>query len=487
MIHTLRTSAGLLAVVVLCALLLSDQARHLNWLKEQAKSSTHPENHWYQAALQGDQVASNQLLEFAIHQKQPYWLSLLFNMGSLDALYNMALLESDSSVQKRLLGEGAQAGHAPSQYELSLLSDSSSAKLLWLQKAAGAGHLLAQIALYQWHMLHNELDKALPWLAQAAEVDAQSALLFAKILWKDNKHADAKRFFALAVRFGEPKGQEYLQHIDGFWNKSTLTKQAKRFYTERSGCHMRLQFVANSLESIMQATAFQQKFADDKRLEDLSICVNPPIWQDELSCSDNWQGHHRLGCNIAPLIPLAEQTSFSHLVVFAQQGKANVHNGIMYLDLADTYSVFVHELAHFAGFIDEYPLSSQMAEIHCYATRAPNVLIKNDEELPSLLEMEGWLQDGFEVSLARTRTCNNHSAQAFKPTQSMTFMEYHDQGVIPPLYLSLWRQLLENPQNLTPAYVNFAQYQQSQGNQEQAQYWWQIFEQYRGAQESQLF
>ena len=472
-----RTTAGVIAICLLCASLGADQTRYLPWLKILADGSDTPQYSWYQAAVLGDQEAGNQLLEFATRQKQPYWLSLLFSLGSLDALYNLALLQSDSSVQKQMLGQGAQAGHAPSQYELSLVSQSSSARLLWLQKAAAAGHLLAQIALYQWHLLHDDVKQALPWLKEAANQDAHSALLYAKMLWKKKDYDKAKAHFQLAIQFGEPAASEYLEHINNYW-KST-SGIAESLVLERPQCHMRLQFVANSLESIVQATDFQRRFAKDKRLQHLPICLNSPIWIDNLACSDNWQGKHRLGCNETPLLNLAESRTMSHVVIFAQQGKANVNNGVMYLDLADTYSVFVHELAHFAGFIDEYPLSTPMAQVHCGINNAPNLVIVDEEELPAMEDMENWLQSSYDVSLAKARTCNNHPSQAYKPTPELTFMEFHDQGVIPDLYLRLWLRRLQKPENLTPVYVNFAQMLQRQGKNEQAKQWWLAFENYR--------
>ena len=472
-----RTTAGVIAVVLLCASLGSDQARYLPWLKVFAEDSDTPQYSWYQAALAGDEEAGNQLLEFATRQKQPYWLSLLFSLGSLEALYNLALLQSDNSLQKQMLGQGAQAGHAPSQYELSLVSQSSSARLLWLQKAAGAGHLLAQIALYQWHLLHDDVDNALPWLKEAASQDAQSALLYGKMLWKQRDYAGAKSHFQLAIQFGEPSASEYLHHINTYWKKNTNISD--RLQVERPQCHMRLQFVANSLESMIQATDFQRRFNQDKRLASLPICLNSPIWVDQLSCSDNWQGKHRLGCNESPLLEVAETREMSHVVIFAQQGKANVNNGVMYLDLADTYSVFVHELAHFAGFIDEYPLSTPMAQVHCRLESAPNLIVVEDDTLPAMEDMENWLQYSYDVGLAKARTCNNHSFQAYKPTRDLTFMEYHDQGIIPKLYLRLWLERLQDPSNLTPVYVNFAQMLQRQGKEEQAKHWWQAFENYR--------
>ena len=61
----------------------------------------------------------------------------------------------------------------------------------------------------------------------------------------------------------------------------------------------------------------------------------------------------------------------------------------------------------------------------------------------------------------------------------MTFMEYHDVGVIPPLYLAMWQYQLRSPARLFPAAVNFAQAFEQLNDPEQATYWWGEFESYR--------
>ncbi|MFT6413918.1 MAG: hypothetical protein ACJASI_002044 [Glaciecola sp.] len=265
----------------------------------------------------------------------------------------------------------------------------------------------------------------------------------------------------------------------------------------------------------MQASAFQEQFEKDKRLADLPLCVLPPIWmqKDSLVCSNNFENKARLGCDLYPLSQLKTPLSFTHMVVFAEQGKANVNNGVMFLDQSDSYSVFVHELAHFAGFVDEYALPDDLANYHCGKNIAPNLLLSPMPEAviksPNLLHGDSGIKPqetlaestqsiNEEVQLretqaiksrylpsaranswqraldahnelqvlesnnpvlhhiARSRTCKNTEYKSFKPTQQMTFLEYHDVPNIPKVYRTLWRQSLLKKANYPALNDNLA-------------------------------
>lgn len=58
--------------------------------------------------------------------------------------------------------------------------------------------------------------------------------------------------------------------------------------------------------------------------------------------------------------------------------------------------------------------------------------------------------------IARSRTCKNTQYQSFKPTQQMTFLEYHDVPNIPRVYRTLWRQVLINKANYSAINDNLA-------------------------------
>ena len=249
---------------------------------------------------------------------------------------------------------------------------------------------------------------------------------------------------------------------------------------EAQQCVQQLQFVVSSESAIQQAASFQQQFIDDKRLALLPICINRPMWVEaqQLDCDANWQSSGRLGCNLQPLGPQLRALNFTHLVIFAEEGKANVHNGVMFLDRQDTYDVFVHELAHFAGFVDEYPLSKTLARDICEGDNAPNLTFQQAKQETANLSRWSSMSDEQGISIDIARTCDRHSAQAFKPTSDITFMEFHDHAYIPSIYIAAWLKVLAKPQALTPAYINFAQLYEEQNKLIQGKYWRQRYVDY---------
>jgi hypothetical protein len=245
-------------------------------------------------------------------------------------------------------------------------------------------------------------------------------------------------------------------------------------------CTQRLQFIVSSEQSIKQAADFQQQFLQDSRLTMLPICIAQPLWIEpgQLHCEGNWLGKGRLGCDLQGLGTRLKTLNFTHVVIFANQGKANVHNGIMYLDRQDTYDVFVHELAHFAGFIDEYPLSKALATAVCEGRAAPNLVFQQARQSQADVSLWSSISDEFGVTVTRARTCDNHAAQAFKPSADITFMEFYDLAYIPPVYIAAWLKRLANPQALTPAYINFAQLYEGRNKLIQGKFWRQRYVDY---------
>jgi hypothetical protein len=131
-------------------------------------------------------------------------------------------------------------------------------------------------------------------------------------------------------------------------------------------------------------------------------------------------------------------------VIVTDRGKANVDNGVMYLDIADDYAVFVHELAHFAGFVDEYPMSAQQANIVCRSVKAPNLVVEGELTYQPISRIQEWRTLDQSLSLSVSRTCEKVGVTAYKPSTAMTFLEHHDIGHIPPIYLALWRSQIES-------------------------------------------
>lgn len=463
---------------LVCAMALSissDHCQNLDRLKTQAMSSQNPAFEWYAAARQGDDESVYFLGQHAVEQNDPHWLDISANLGAAEALHALALEELNSSEHKALLTRAANLGHAESQFELSLILSYGPSKLRWLEKAAEQSHQQAIIALYQWHLMREDFTQAETWLQEAREFDAESAFILARHKWRNGQYNEAISGFNQADKLGHIKANKYLHHIKLFWRQPVeKTKSLSRFQSIKSQCVMRLQMVAESLDGLIKSTEFQKQYSKDRRLADLPICINSPVLLEpgNLQCQSNWQGTKRLGCNVTRIENALSALDFSHVVVFDQEGKANVQNGIMFLDLADSYEVFVHELAHFAGFMDEYPLSSGLAEQACINSTAPNLVLAKPNSNLEFEDLRNWMTLNNHLKLTPARTCNNHQSQAFKPVGMMTFMEFYDQGVIPPVYLSLWKQVLEDRKRLVPAFVNFAQAFDAQGKPESAEKWW---------------
>ena len=303
-------------------------------------------------------------------------------------------------------------------------------------------------------------------------------------LWRDNKYQQSALVFS---SLGAKKLNADMQSLAGLYQYHTTAFNKNRnsdFMQQLSAlpdnCKQKLLFVTPNIDSLVQAEHFRARFQQDSRLSSLSICIYDVTWFDpvDIVCKDNWQQSGRLGCQLLSLAEKLKRLPFTHLVMFADRGKANVHNGIMFLDREDSYDVFVHELAHFAGFIDEYPLSQNLAKRVCAGVDAPNMVFKQAKKL--VVDRRYWesigLKDNTDIFAART--CDNHSTQAFKASDQLTFMEYHDIGFIPTRYLTAWQKQLQKTPNLPSAHLNFAQLYEQSNNLSESQFWRARYQEY---------
>ena len=203
--------------------------------------------------------------------------------------------------------------------------------------------------------------------------------------------------------------------------------------------------------------------------------------------------------------PVAMQTAQSkYLGLLLPEGGANVYQGVMYIDMADSPDVFAHELAHFIGFVDEYSLK----EGHSVCQRLTDNFANNIVILPKFLKGErqtlrqdiikklpwgkfidsntpiltphqnGWLV-GYDnntpinqnsnhsknpkkqdkrsneakedeqwpkdlpdqnVGLYAANTCSNNNLATFKPLKQRTQLEYYETA-FPSFYITLYRSL----------------------------------------------
>lgn len=458
---SLKSSGLLLCLIVV--LLLQSSTTHYSpvlryyLLQEELKSSY--QGLW-PAAKEGSSVALEALVKLADVNDDLYWLEKAASLNSLSAQIALGKL-SEGDEQIFWWRQAANNGHGPSQFELSLTVDSTQQRIRYLEQAALNEHIPAIIALSKYYYENNDASNALRWLGKASQYDASNLFKLAKMLWYQGKHDDAMEAFKRAAE-NDALAKTYFSTINNVARQplGILSKPSSPL-SER--CSQQLQFVATSLDSAVQANTFKKKYEQDSRLARLPICIKPIIWlaDTELSCD---LVDHRNVCDLSRLAELAFKPSYTHLVFFLNEGKGYVQNGAMYLDEADTYSVFVHELAHFVGFVDEYAVSSALAAQYCEQSDAPNLIVSEGEYLYEDEKFQTWQaynlslmnasvnkklfpqdKDKVDVSLkiGLSRTCAALNKKSYKPSNKLTFMQYHDTNYIPTIYLLMWRDLLE--------------------------------------------
>ncbi|NDW15494.1 sel1 repeat family protein [Alteromonas genovensis] len=415
-----------------------------------------------------------------------YWLENLVSIDNADAAWLLYQLIGEQSASERFMALAAKGNVAEAQLAYAMSSQSPDKREKWLIRAAEQEYLPAQAALADWYLLHDQNKKAKPLLAATASLDMQSAFKYGRLLWDEGNVDEAKIYLKKAANLGQQQAKDALAITQRY--SVTALGDVKPFdWAQGNQCLQRIQPFAASLATMIRADSFYRQFNNDERLASLSLCVAPPIWlpKDALSCSDDYNNRNVLGCDVKPLANIAKKRQFSHAVVVAKQGKANVQNGVMFLDIGDTYSVFVHELAHFAGFADEYPIARSMARKICDIQRIsdfspPNLVIDSPHYYAPVVTVSRWAKIDPNTIVAKAKTCEGVSKNSYKPSRRITFMEHHDTGAIPPLYLVLWQQQLEKQQAQRPISMNFFQAFHHQGDQKEAAHWLAKYEAFVG-------
>ena len=425
------------------------------------------------------------LSQLALDKMDIYWLGVSGEFGNSTAYYALAMQSDNQIQQKTLLAKAAELNHPQAQFELAILQADADARLDLLVDAGEQGYAPALIALGKHYFEAGILPEAQRWLLLAAPLDALSAFKLARINWLNGDITGASKAFESSLKQGYLPAKGYINVLKRF-KKTNLYDwiSAESIHSlDDDMCLQRIAMLATSLSSMVQASDFYQRFYSDQRLKSLPICLQMPTWisEHELECSAKSNENGRLSCNLLPIAEITSISDFTHLVIFAEEGKANVDNGVMYLDRADVYSVFVHELAHFAGFVDEYALGRELANYHCSQNQAPNLLLLGDIAYKPFARANTWQQIirdskiGIEsdkrVEIGRSKTCTNAGLKSYKPSNRMTFLEFHDVGYIPQVYLALWQNALERHKASRAVNTNLANAAWKAGRGELAEFW----------------
>ena len=186
----------------------------------------------------------------------------------------------------------------------------------------------------------------------------------------------------------------------------------------------------------------------------------------DLSCTRQGE-RFRQHCQL-PLLP--SQIN-DHHILFHRTTTAFSQNRHISLPLGADVSLLAHEIGHWLGFVDEYPLSAEIAERYCREEQgfpSYNLVwtaeqVMTEAELNELHQRLPWRHkiadfrvlgklrsDGLwqlgstpehSIGLYATTTCAHAEGFTWRPVSRFTAMQYHDTNVWPALYLELAKHI----------------------------------------------
>lgn len=357
----------------------------------------------YLAAHYGDSRASTYLFN---KTDDPQWLQLAAKQGDSNAAYMWYLRDENKH-------------------------------RVWLDFAANKGHSEAIKKQLQLTLVNKQWSKAQQLLEQRqAQKNINSQALASTF-------SDVKRMVELALR---PAKEVQLD---------SLAMERHSGLAVDYQCRVKVQsFVANTKFS-SKVAGFKSALANSA-MSDLPICFNTPIFLPELQSICRLDRHERIDCDLKKLASLPQVTepeqSFSHILVVVDEGEANTRGGLMFVDKHDSNDVFIHELAHWFGLVDEYRIGrtqqAQLCQVEDYGFLGLNLFVTTKEYSRSQAEnLAG-------RPLFPAATCEGSEFNAYKFTKVTSFMQYLEKPVT-DFYLSLIKENI-NWSNVVPAAMNFA-------------------------------
>ncbi|AXQ98667.1 hypothetical protein [Pseudoalteromonas piscicida] len=172
-----------------------------------------------------------------------------------------------------------------------------------------------------------------------------------------------------------------------------------------ASCQFNLALIASDLGGLQRLQALKHGYEQQPEPAKGVYCLSKPIYAaNKLSCKT-----HK-GFAMCDLQHEQRLSKYDHLVLMATEGLANVNGKHMTLTATSTYNTLVHELMHFSGFEDEYPIPAHKAKWLCATSgkKAPNLYV--GEQAPN-----NW---------APSRTCELGKLSSYKPSSSHSLLEY---------------------------------------------------------------
>jgi len=220
-----------------------------------------------------------------------------------------------------------------------------------------------------------------------------------------------------------------------------------------SSCSLTLQPVVQSKAGSSRLQWLLQQWQQDPQLSVLSVCFLPELRVNSTDLQCSHQSGQRIQCQYQVLMQQVAQGSFTQLLVVAGEGNANYNNGIVQLSENSSFEVFRHEFAHILGFIDEYSLNAEVAQVECNNDKIRPNLLTDEKQLQFYLKH--WQLEPHQVQLYPVDSCNQAGKQAYAPVKTLSFMRSHE-AEVPDLYVELMHKVLTRPELIMPVQYFYA-------------------------------
>ncbi|MBQ4864333.1 hypothetical protein J8L98_21820 [Pseudoalteromonas sp. MMG013] len=209
---------------------------------------------------------------------------------------------------------------------------------------------------------------------------------------------------------------------------SVITPSTQSYFSNH--CVNRVLLLTDHFLGLDELNSLREQYNVAPEPSAMSYCFSEPMYiGNVMECSRNNRAFAQ--CKFELLrneFPDLESQA-DKFIVMTQKGRANVRGNIMTLNTDSKYAVFLHELMHFSGFEDEYPVPEAKALWLCatQGQHAPNLYVGASESAP-----QGW---------RKSNTCNRGRLQSYKPNNKWSIMEYQSRP-LSEQYRMLWQQAI---------------------------------------------
>lgn len=226
-------------------------------------------------------------------------------------------------------------------------------------------------------------------------------------------------------------------------------------------------FHVNSVSGYIKALELSNGFRHDRNMSFLPLCFTLPTQISSYHCSIP-------KASVNQSAALTEDSTRSNLpqrtqchnlqldaksqnIIVAEKTKAFVNGAQMFLSEGVTYNTFIHEMAHFAFFAEEYPMRAELKAGQCRFPQdrwsAPNLwAVPKDAKLANYYSKHPFT----DVYKTRLKAAPNRAMYLHGPCSSatedwytlmpdtFTFLRYNDITYIPSVYKYMWQAQLKS-------------------------------------------